>query len=291
VSISREKQAFLDASPAQRGVVKQHLCNVLGILRAQSLSYQTSHWQVVGDAFYGNHLLFERLYGSVQEQIDQLAEKIVGYLDGDAVSLKPQLIKIAFYAGRWSFIDCHHERGIKAEKDCQAAIKAAYDGIKANGSMTLGLDDWLMATANAHDANAYLLQQSLTQPPERTASLVGAWAKDRTASAPVPRGHVASDPLAGWAREITAREHRASVISYTGPDGVLGWDKSTKRFSIFANDLPRRGAELSTGITIRSPKGGTMKFTGSQPVKNREGEIESWTLQGQQGLTLAVWND
>ena len=31
--------------------------------------------------------------------------------------------------------------------------------------MTLGLDDWLMATANSNEENTYLLQQTLTEPP------------------------------------------------------------------------------------------------------------------------------
>lgn len=161
----RDKQAYLNATPMQREVVRRLLCDVLGCLRAQYLSYQTSHWQVVGGTFYGNHLLFQRLYESVQAQVDSLAEKIVGYLGSEAVALNHQVQHITSYTYRWSQIDCNHKRGLQSEADLQQALKRAYDGIRAAGAMSLGLDDWIMATANAHEENEYLLQQALAPVP------------------------------------------------------------------------------------------------------------------------------
>ena len=166
----RDKQAYMNATPMQLEVVRRHLSEVLATLRAQYLSYQTSHWQVVGGSFYGNHLLFERLYKSVQDQVDQLAEKIVGYLGIDGVSLLPQVQDIFRCTTRWSKIGCHHKRGLASEAELQDKIKAAYAAIKNVSAMTLGLDDWLMATANAHESNTYLLQQALTKPPGKKAS-------------------------------------------------------------------------------------------------------------------------
>lgn len=161
----RDKQAYLNATPMQREVVRRLLCDVLACLRAQYLSYQTSHWQVVGQSFYGNHLLFQRLYESVQGQVDGLAEKIVGYLGRQIVGLEYQMKHVWGYTQRWSQIGCHHKRGLQSEMDLQASLKRAYDGIKQVNAMTLGLDDWIMATANAHEENEYLLQQALTPVP------------------------------------------------------------------------------------------------------------------------------
>lgn len=166
----RDKQAYLNATPMQREVVRRLLCDVLACLRAQYLSYQTSHWQVVGQSFYGNHLLFQRLYESVQGQVDGLAEKIVGYLGRQIVGLEYQMKHVWGYTQRWSQIGCHHKRGLQSEADLQASLKRAYDGIKQVNAMTLGLDDWIMATANAHEENEYLLQQALTPVPGRQAS-------------------------------------------------------------------------------------------------------------------------
>jgi DNA-binding ferritin-like protein len=149
----------------QREVVRRLLCDVLGCLRAQYLSYQTSHWQVKGGTFYGNHLLFQRLYESVRGQVDQLAEKISGYLGSEAVSINYQMRHISDYTYSWSSIQCNHKRGLQSEADLQQALKRAYDGIKQAQAMSLGLDDWLMATANAHEENEYLLQQALAPIP------------------------------------------------------------------------------------------------------------------------------
>ena len=165
-----DKQAYMNATPMQREVVRRLLCDVLGCLRAQYLSYQTSHWQVIGGSFYGNHLLFQRLYKSVEGQVDSLAEKLVGYLGREVVDLNRQAKHIAEYCRRWHGIDCHHQRGLQSEADLQQALKRAYDGIKQVNAMTLGLDDWIMATANAHEENEYLLQQALTPVPGRQAS-------------------------------------------------------------------------------------------------------------------------
>lgn len=161
----RDKQAYMNATPMQREVVRQRLCDVLACLRASYLSYQTSHWQVIGGSFYGNHLLFARLYESVQKQVDELAEKLVGYLGREVVGLDHQIKHIAGYVMRWSQIDCHHKRGLQSEVELQQALKRAYEGIKQVNAMTLGLDDWIMATANAHEENEYLLQQALTPVP------------------------------------------------------------------------------------------------------------------------------
>ena len=166
----REKQAYLSATPMQREEVRLCLLEVLCVLRAQSLSYQVSHWQALGSSFYGNHLLFERLYNSVQGQIDQLAEKMVGYLGRDAVDMGPQLPHITGFCEYWEQVPCRHERGLLSESTLQDAIKAGYDRIKKIGAMTLGLDDWLMSAANAHEENTYLLQQVLAEPSGKTAS-------------------------------------------------------------------------------------------------------------------------
>lgn len=143
----------------QTDEVVRHLVHLLAYLRAMYLSYQTSHWQTKGPAYYGNHLLFQRLYESVQGEIDALAEKIVGYVGPAGVELSGQAELVATIARGFAAVPDHHRRGLAVEAGFQQHVKAAYDGIKASGMMTLGLDDWLMATASAHETNTYLLQQ------------------------------------------------------------------------------------------------------------------------------------
>jgi DNA-binding ferritin-like protein len=155
------RRSYMTGSREQTDVVVSHLAHLLAYLRAMYLSYQTSHWQTKGPAYYGNHLLFQRLYESVQGEIDALAEKIVGYVGPAGVNLDGQVGLVNDIASGLAATVDHHVRGLESEVAFQRHVKAAYDAIKAAGVMTLGLDDFLMATASAHETNQYLLQQVL----------------------------------------------------------------------------------------------------------------------------------
>ena len=50
-------------------------------------------------------------------------------------------------------------QALHAEESLQLALRATYDALKASGELSLGLDDFLMAMADAHDTNRYLLRQ------------------------------------------------------------------------------------------------------------------------------------
>ena len=52
-------------------------------LRAAHHLYWTRHWMAKGTPFYGDHLLFERLYEARVEEIDGLAELIAGLYGAD----------------------------------------------------------------------------------------------------------------------------------------------------------------------------------------------------------------
>lgn len=268
------KRAILRSSPAQFEVVRKHLCTLLAVLRAQSVSYHTSHWQAQGSSFYGDHLLFQRLYEAVEKEVDSLAEKIAGYLGAEVLSQSSQTRLIAFYATLWEDISGHYERGLKSEEVLQKELKDAYDRIKSAGAMTLGLDDFLMALANSHDSHIYLQQQALG-------------VVDKSAKSQNPGEHALENTegvFQEWIKEIEGSEHQASVIDYSGPNGLLEWNSTEKRFSVLASELPRKGAEIRSGIMVRSPRGGLMKFGNAKPTSH------GWHLEGVGGHSLFVWS-
>lgn len=144
------------------------LTEVLALLRAQRWNYETCHWQVHGDAFYGDHQLFERLYNNLGQEIDTLAEKIVGLLgdptEGDyPFSNESQAQTAQAWLGSWAIYTCPHRRSLRSEQDLQRALKKAYDILKSLDALTLGLDDFLMSLASAHDSHTYLLRQRIAQ--------------------------------------------------------------------------------------------------------------------------------
>ena len=149
------KRSYLDGGDA----IRRPLSVVLAVLRAQSISYQTSHWQTSGPNFYAQHLLFERLYGSVQDEIDVIGEKGVGYFGTSTVDLAPSIASVASVATHLASVPDHVERGLASENLLQKVLVALRAKAEAVGALTPGLDDWIAATASAHETNIYLLQQ------------------------------------------------------------------------------------------------------------------------------------
>jgi DNA-binding ferritin-like protein len=135
------------------------LQEMLSLLRGQYWNYWTTHWQVKGPNYYGNHLLFRRLYEALQAEIDTLGEKIVAYFGTDEVENDLIMEKSHEWIKKWAKIGDPVERAIRSEEDMQNIFKAGYKKLDESKDMSLGLDDFLMATANAHETNLYLLGQ------------------------------------------------------------------------------------------------------------------------------------
>lgn len=160
-STRRVVKAYLSELPGA-DIASLSLQAVLAAMRGMSWHYQTAHWQVGGPPGYGDHLLFSRFYEGLVPEIDGMAEKLVGYYGTNAVDAWNSFSITHAFLLRFAGIDCLFERSLKMEETFQRALRDAYNGIKGETEvMTLGLDDFLMATASAHEANTYLLQQRL----------------------------------------------------------------------------------------------------------------------------------
>lgn len=151
------KQAYLDGE----GGFLTALEEVFGVLRAAHWFHWTAHWQ--SKSQYGDHLLFERLYTGVTDEIDTLAEKLVGYFGEGGVDPNVSLSHTSLWIQKWTLGGSMAtiSGALQAEQDIQDVLKATYDALKADGKLTLGLDDFIMAVANAHETNIYLLQQRM----------------------------------------------------------------------------------------------------------------------------------
>jgi len=134
----------------------------LATLKAIYLIHQHSHWTTKGSDFYGNHLLFERLYEAAQQRADEAAEKFIGVFGEEALDLEFQNDLLNKVLAKFKAAsEDPTERSIAAEKQFLKLSQDAYDAFKEEGVMTLGLDDMIMSIANKSEEAVYLLQQSL----------------------------------------------------------------------------------------------------------------------------------
>jgi DNA-binding ferritin-like protein len=162
------REAFTEKSKLKRMKKSSGVCNssllqmLLAILRGAHFAHWTSHWQVKGTNFYGDHEMMDRIYNTLIEEIDTLAEKIVSTYGGDAVNMVEQAQIIANQL--LPLVDAHSmndpiRRALLIEEGLQVVFKNIYALLTRPGGLSLGMDDFLMSIANAHETNLYLLRQ------------------------------------------------------------------------------------------------------------------------------------
>ena len=159
----RHTQSVIRRYAQQDPPAVERLVDLMGLMHALRLLHYSLHW---GSTDYDEHLLFQRLYGcegdvDISEEIDTLAEKIVADFGAEAVKATLIHHHMGAYLQRWDTGGSSLERALAAEKDFQTGLKATYEALKAKGALSLGMDDFLMATANSHETHVYLLQQYL----------------------------------------------------------------------------------------------------------------------------------
>jgi phage I-like protein/8-oxo-dGTP pyrophosphatase MutT (NUDIX family) len=145
-------------------------------LRAAYLVHQNAHWESKGVGFYGDHLLYERIYGAAAKDADAIAERGIGLYGNGFASLDDQAATIAACVSDVSAITDVRERSCTAERLAAEAICCAYDGLSAAGALTKGLDDLLLSLASNREDGIYLLRQRDAEP-----AADGALMSDRTA--------------------------------------------------------------------------------------------------------------
>jgi DNA-binding ferritin-like protein len=131
-------------------------------LKALSLIHQHNHWTIKGVSFYGDHLLFERLYKSTLENLDLAAEKFIGVFGDQCLNYDLQTELLHKVLLKYKNLEGSPvQMSLLAEKDFLKFSKDAYNCFEEEGKLTLGLDDMIMATASSREEAVYLLQQSL----------------------------------------------------------------------------------------------------------------------------------
>jgi len=160
-TIQRVAQRYLKAQELEEPITPmERFQDLLAYLRMMHMAHWTNHWQVKGDPQYGDHLLFQRLYEAMPDEIDGLAEKIVAEYGPEAVALPEQMERIAsetdmLFEEETDLL----ERAIMMEETLQADLQEIFTILDESGNLSLGMNDYLAALANAHETNLYLLRQ------------------------------------------------------------------------------------------------------------------------------------
>lgn len=133
-------------------------------LRQIYLTHQYSHWTTRGDAFYGDHLVFERLYKSAADDADSAAEKMIGLFGAESVNYDSQRNFMTKLAEKYSSLDGEPVKmSLAIEKHFLDFSKEVYKAFDDDGVLSLGLDDLIMQIASSRETSVYLLNQILNK--------------------------------------------------------------------------------------------------------------------------------
>jgi len=155
---------FAQACQSFAGLPMAELGALTAILRAANAMHQSHHWRTAGPSYYGDHILFERLYEDSQLFIDQMAEKAMGLGHPDLVCPVTQMEVMSVFVNAWSPEDRPSADEMVAvslatEKCVVGCLNAARESLDAKGTLTNGLDNLIQGVADKHEEFLYLLQQ------------------------------------------------------------------------------------------------------------------------------------
>jgi starvation-inducible DNA-binding protein len=136
---------------------------LLAVLRGAAFLHQTHHWQTSGPSYYGDHLLFERLYKDSQPYIDQVAERAVGLGSASLVAPTQQAEQVRQIVGMVASPNARAaslvDASLKVESLVLSVVGEALSMLTASNSLTPGVDNLLQGVADLHETFVYLLQQ------------------------------------------------------------------------------------------------------------------------------------
>jgi len=134
----------------------------IATVKAIALIHQNSHWTSKGNNFYGDHLLFERIYKSALEDLDLAAEKFIGLFGASCLNYQLQADLLNKILLKYKGLEGEPlAMSLAIEKDFLKLSSDAYNCFEEEGKLTLGLDDMVMAIASNREGSVYLLQQAL----------------------------------------------------------------------------------------------------------------------------------
>jgi DNA-binding ferritin-like protein len=144
----------------------EKMTSLLGCLRAANLWFHAAHNLAKGPGFIGDHMdLYGEIYGRLNDDYDTAAEKGIS-LTGDETVACPQVV--VMHAAE-KLLDYPSPAGMGAEQIVIAAcemmqglnekVTEMFELLEEAGALSLGLNDFLAASANQYETYIYLLQQ------------------------------------------------------------------------------------------------------------------------------------
>lgn len=173
------------------------LCIAWIMLQAEYWTFWGLHWKSKGTSYYGDHLLYERLYRARRKEIDRLAELIIAIEGADRLSVARAVQAVAPIVDgieRMQIPDA--QKGLVAANMTLSALRQA-DAASQGSPYALAVSNALATFSENQMEAVYLLKQRLNgqlPPVSPPAPEMAGFDEDRAFDAH-PRRAVTRDQL------------------------------------------------------------------------------------------------
>lgn len=137
------------------------LAGFLAVTEALQMLAHSHHWQTKGENFYGDHLLYQRLYQDVQAEIDLVGEKLIGV--SQDVGLTNYFKRVKAMEMFLKTVTHSDQPYIVVTHDAELAYVRMggelMDQLEQAGLLTRGLEQMLGNILDKHEEHIYLLEQ------------------------------------------------------------------------------------------------------------------------------------
>lgn len=133
---------------------------VLTGLYALAVATQSAHWRAIGENFYGDHLLYQRMYDDISKEIDAVGEKYAG-IGGDETILDPRRLLSATVSASQQMLTAGDLANtiLLAQSNFLNRVAALLKILEATGKNTPGIENLLASIIDTHENHVYLLKR------------------------------------------------------------------------------------------------------------------------------------
>lgn len=137
------------------------LAAFLAVTEGLQTLHHSHHWQTKGENFYGDHLLYQRLYEAILPEIDLIGEKLIGV--SQDVSLTNYFKRVKCMEMFLKAVTHSDQPYIVVSHDAELTYVRMggelMDRLEQDGLLTRGLEQMLGNILDKHEEHIYLLMQ------------------------------------------------------------------------------------------------------------------------------------
>ena len=149
-------------------MLKELALSMIGSFKAVEMWMHSAHHLTKGPAFVANHeLLYGRIYQTASEDFDKLVEKLIYQLNDEQCAC-PLIVSsitseiLSRYESPANLPDAEISmNALVLIVDHIKGIETLRRRLHEEGSLSLGMDDFLTATCNQYESYAYMINQKL----------------------------------------------------------------------------------------------------------------------------------